>query len=250
MTAPDTISPTQLATDTLELLRAGADEAKAASYQRFFKEPVNYYGLDNKSVKEIKQDVFDKVGDIWTIDDAVTFCETMLEDPHMEARGIGFQVVAHLVSNARPDLLSNVRLWLEERCGNWGLVDNLAPTVLAPLIELYPQLVPEVVSWTESPSLWLRRGAVVAFVPLVGKSQEHRDTAYRIVSLLLDDSEDLIHKATGWLLREAGKANTDQLVEFLLEFGPRIPRTAVRYAIERFPKDERKHLLQATRKKR
>jgi len=250
MTSADTPSPAQVAADTLEILHSGANEAKAASYQRYFKEPVDYLGLEHKAVQQIKQDLFDRFDEAWTIDDAVSFCEAMLEDPHMEARGIGYQVVAHFVPKAPPELLVDVKRWLEGYCGNWGLVDNLAPSVLAPLIELHPQLVPEVESWTASPTLWLRRGAVVAFVPLVRKDTIHLDTAYRIAALLFDDSEDLMHKAVGWLLREAGKEDSDRLEAFLLENGPRMPRTTVRYAIERFPKEERKRLLEGTRGKK
>lgn len=250
MTTPAKLSPAQAAAGTLELLRAGANEAKAASYQRYFKDPVDYFGLDNKAAQQIKQDLYARVDETWTIHDAVRFCETMIQDPHMESRGIGYQVVAHFVSTAPPELLADVRRWLEHSCGNWGLVDNLAPSVLAPLIELHRDLVPEVVSWTASPNLWLRRGAVVAFVPLVRKSTDHQTTAYRIASLLFDDQEDLIHKAVGWLLREAGKADPDRLETFLLDNGPRIPRTTVRYAIERFPKEERRRLLEGTRERR
>ncbi len=59
--------------------------------------------------------------------------------------------------------------------------------------------------------------------------------------------EDLIHKAVGWMLREAGTTDMRRLERFLKVEGPKIPRTTVRYAIERFPKDQRKRLLEATR---
>jgi 3-methyladenine DNA glycosylase AlkD len=241
-----TLKPEKIAVEMLELLRSHADEAKAASYQRFFKEPVNYFGLDNKGMKQIKQDLIDRVRESWTIADAVAFCHAMVEDPHMEARGLGYQTVAQFVGEAPAGLLADIKTWLEQSCDNWGLVDNLAPSVLAPLLELHPDLIPEVVSWTGSPCLWLRRGATVAFVPLVKKAA-HLATAYEIASRLFDDTEDLMHKAVGWLLREAGKTDTERLKSFLLEHGPKIPRTTVRYAIERFPKDERKQLLEVTK---
>jgi 3-methyladenine DNA glycosylase AlkD len=246
MTADGGPTPQQAADETLRLIKAGADQARAASYQRYFKEPVNCYGLDYQRVKQIKADLIARVAQGWNIVDAVSFCDAMLEDDHMEARGIGFQIVAHFVAQAPPELLAHIQRWLEAYCGNWGLVDNLAPSVLAPLLELYPKLIPEVVSWTASPNQWVRRGAAVAFVPLVSTS-EHLGTAYEIATRLFDDREDLIHKAVGWLLREAGKTDSKRLEKFLLANGPRVPRTTVRYAIERFPKDERKRLLEATR---
>jgi 3-methyladenine DNA glycosylase AlkD len=241
-------TPKRVAEETLELLHAQANPERAASYQRYFKEPVDYLGLDNKGAKKIKEDLFARVEESWGIGEAVRFCKAMLRDPHMEARGIGYQTVANFVSEAQPALLADVKRWLERSCGNWGLVDNLAPSVLGPLLDLHPELAPEVLAWTGSPSQWVRRGAVVAYVPLVGMGKKkHLTNAYRTVTRLLDDEEDLIHKACGWLLREAGKADVKRLEKYLLDKGSKIPRTTVRYAIERFSKADRKRLLEATR---
>lgn len=247
MTIRRKLSPRQAAEDTLELLRGRANEAKAASYQRYFKEPVNFFGLGTQGSRQIKQDLLARIDGSWTIQDAARFCNAMVRDPHMEARGIGYQIVAHFVSQAPPELLAGISRWLERSCENWALVDNLAPSVLAPLLELHPDLIPEVVSWTDSPNQWVRRGATVAFVPLVSKKKKHLATAYQIASRLFGDKEDLMHKAVGCLLREAGKSDMERLKNFLLKNGPKIPRTSVRYAIERFPKNERKRLLEATR---
>ncbi len=242
------LSARRAAEETLELLRSQANAARAAADQRYFKEPVDLLGLGTESARRLQRDLLGRVKDTWTIRDAVRFCNAMLRDPHLEARGTGYQVVAHFVSEAPPELLVDIERWLTRSCGNWALVDNLAPSVLGPLLERHPKLVPEVVSWTDSPHLWVRRGAAVAFVPLVGtKKKKHLATAYRIARRLFDDEEDLIHKATGWLLRETGKADMPRLEKYLLDHGPRIPRTTVRYAIERFPEKDRKRLLQATR---
>ncbi len=240
-------APSRVAKEALAWLRAGADADKAASYQRYFKEPVDYYGAENKQLKQYLQELITRVRETWTLADAVAFCRTMVKDKHMEPRGVGYQVVAHFVPSAGPELLPDIRGWLEKTCGNWGLVDNLAPSVLGPLLDRYPDLIPEVVEWTASPNLWLRRGAVVAFVPLVRRKKKYQAVAYRLARRLLDDEEDLMHKAVGWLLREAGKEDPARLEKFLLRHGTRIPRTTVRYAIEKFSKEDRKRLLAATR---
>ena len=86
----------------------------------------------------------------------------------------------------------------------------------------------------------------MTFLKLVD-DEGFRDTAYDIATRLLDDKEDLIHKAVGWLLREAGKRDRDRLEAYLLAQGKRLPRTTLRYAIEKFPKDDRKRLMAATR---
>ena len=241
------LTPGRAAQDALEEMARLADPKKAATNQRYFKEPVNWFGLDNPTSKRlIKELVSNAKGAGWSLPDVVNFCNQMVRDPHIEPRGIAFQVLAAFVDQAGPELLVDVRRWLEKSCDNWALVDNLAPSVLAPLLRRHPKLVPEVVAWTRSRNMWLRRGSAVVFVPLV-RDKSHLDTAYDVASRLFGDKEDLMHKAVGWMLREAGKQDMPRLERFLRAEGPRIPRTTLRYAIERFPKDKRKVLLEATR---
>lgn len=118
--------------------------------------------------------------------------------------------------------------------------------VIAPLLKEYSQLAPNLLKWSRSKNLWVRRASAAALVSLARKG-EHLDLAYQVAEHLFPDKEDLIHKATGWLLREAGKTDSVRLEKFLLQHGQQIPRTALRYAIERFPEQKRKAILEKTR---
>jgi 3-methyladenine DNA glycosylase AlkD len=227
-------------------LRQRADPGRAASSQRYFKEPVQLYGLDTPTCRSMTRDLLRRVKGSWTLREAVAFCRTMVRDPHLEPRGMGFEVVAAFVGEAGPELIQQTRRWLEGSCGSWALVDNLAPGVVTPLIDRHPEIIPDIVEWTESESMWVRRGAAVAFVPLARRGR-HLDTAYEVARRLLDDPEDLMHKAVGWMLREAGRTDRPRLRRFLRTEGSRMARTTVRYAIEHFPAGERKRLLQETR---
>jgi 3-methyladenine DNA glycosylase AlkD len=89
--------------------------------------------------------------------------------------------------------------------------------------------------------LWERRIAIVATFHFI-RNNVFEDT-FRIVDMLLTDSEDLIHKATGWMLREVGKRDVDVLENFLKDRCGQMPRTMLRYAIERFPETRRKAYL-------
>src|SRR4030095_8216032 len=100
--------------------------------------------------------------------------------------------------------------------------------------------------WAGNKSLWVRRASAV---PLTSSARhgEHLDDVYEIAEKLLTYPEDLIHKANGWLLREAGKADANRLEAFLIHHGPALPRPTLRYAIERFSPDKRKLLLAKTK---
>jgi len=239
-------APRRAAEEMLAAMRAQADPKRAVSNQRYFKEPVAWFGLDSATARALRTELLERVRGSWALRDAVAFCRAMVRDPHLEARAVGFQTVAEFSDEAGPELLPQLRRWLERSCGNWALVDNLAPSVVAPLLERHPEILPEIIAWTASSNLWLRRAAAVTMVPLV-RQRKHLDRAYEIAKRLAGDTEDLMHKAVGWMLREAGKTDAARLERFLLAEGPRLPRTTVRYAIERFPKQKRAHLLAATR---
>jgi len=93
----------------------------------------------------------------------------------------------------------------------------------------------------KSRSLWERRIAIVSTMMFI-RSGELEDT-FAIAKLLLTDEHDLIHKGVGWMLRETGKQSKPELLRFLKANYAKLPRTALRYAIERFPAAERKRLL-------
>lgn len=240
-------SPRVAADEALAFLSAHADGHRAAQLQRFFRDPVSYYGVDYGAFKEWKSGFLDRLAARWGLDEAVQLCRILLDDEHMEARGLGYQVVGAFVGEAGPELLVQVREWLEGYCGNWGLVDNLAPSVVTPLLRQHPGLAGAVKEWTSSPNRWVRRGAVVAFVGLAGEDP-FRAAPYEVATALQGDGEDLTRKAVGWLLREAGKDDPARLEAYLLEQGPRMPRTTLRYAIEKFPEEERARIMAATRR--
>jgi 3-methyladenine DNA glycosylase AlkD len=127
---------------------------------------------------------------------------------------------------------------------NWDLVDCSAPQIVgAHLLDKPRDPLYKLVA---SSNLWERRIALIATQYLIGAGQT-ADT-YALSALVLDDPEDLIHKASGWMLREAGKrVSPDDLLTFLDQHAPTMPRTMLRYAIERLPPEVRKRYLSMKR---
>lgn len=124
-----------------------------------------------------------------------------------------------------------------ERINNWDLVDLSAPQILGRwmLDNSSPTLLDTL---SENPCLWRQRIAIVATLTLI-KSRRLDDTM-RLAERYLTHPHPLIHKATGWMLREAGKRDISRLREFLSLHSSRMPRTTLRYAIEKMSPDERR----------
>jgi 3-methyladenine DNA glycosylase AlkD len=123
---------------------------------------------------------------------------------------------------------------------NWDLVDSSAPYIVGEHLVSRSRRV--LYRLAKSPGLWQRRIAMVATAAFIDRG-DLKDT-FTIATLLLADQRDLIHKAIGWMLREAGDHSRAELTDFLKRNYSRMPRTALRYAIEHLPELERKRALQ------
>jgi len=244
-----TITATQAAKQITKTLKAAGQPARGAQSRAYFKEyeDVHFYGLSVPEARAVEREFFASVKGVWTMEDALELCDLLIRQRQLEAKQIGIEVLARFKRQFTPALLNPIQGWLADgHCGNWATTDALCSVVLAPLLQKHPEMMRELKRWTRAENLWVRRASAV---PLTGMARrgKYLDDAYEIAEALLGYPEDLIHKATGWLLREAGKADAARLEAFLLSHGPRVPRTALRYAIEKFSPEKRRLLLAKTK---
>ena len=122
---------------------------------------------------------------------------------------------------------------------NWDLVDISAPYILGTHLRSRNRAI--LYSFARSKNVWKRRIAIVATFAFI-RANQFTDTL-AIAEILMNDTHDLIHKAVGWMLREVGKRSIETERGFLEEYAPHLPRTTLRYAIERFPEAERQYFL-------
>jgi 3-methyladenine DNA glycosylase AlkD len=246
---PNIPSPKQLAKQAIRELKAAANVRVAKQAKFYFKpdEEVWVFGVVTPTQRKIASELYQRVRGEWKVEDALSFCDILIRRRELEAKNIGLFLLARYKKSFDQDLLQSVESWLAgDHCANWAATDALCGEVLSPLVRRHPALIARLKTWTGKRNLWLRRASAVAMVHCARRG-EHLDDVYAIAESLFKYPEDLIHKATGWLLREAGKPDPQRLEAFLLEHGPKIPRTALRYSIERFPPEKRKTLLEKTR---
>ena len=240
-------APKTIAAEILARLNAAADPVRAAGARRYFKEAVEFYGLSSPQLRALAAEIHGRVKPSWTLEEVLALCEILLPLPEFEAKTTAIVLLLKFKKEIGPAFLPTLKRWLaDDYCNNWACVDVLCPEVLSWLIEKYPGLGPKIMAWTAHPNRWVRRASIVAYVPLArhGKSL---DAAYETAGRMFAVRDDLLEKATGWMLREAGKKDMARLEAFLLDHGPAIPRTTLRYAIERFPEAKRKILLKKTK---
>ncbi len=126
-----------------------------------------------------------------------------------------------------------------KKVNNWDLVDSSAPYILGDwLLNKDKEILYTLVV---SDNLWERRISIITTLNFIRNGQ--LEDTIKLSEQLLEDNHDLIHKAVGWCLREVGKKDEEVLLAFLNKFTLKMPRTMLRYAIERLPEDKRKHYL-------
>ncbi len=242
-----TLSPAAAASAALQRLGAMADKERARQVQRYFKESVRSFGVGSPQVRELARELHEEIRNDWSLDDAVRLCDRLFPRPELEAKSVAALVLLRFQKDFSRPLFRTIHGWLaKDYLNNWASVDIFCPQALGTLLSRFPQLQAEIEKWPRDRNRWVRRASIVAFLKLV-RRQEFREPAYAMARRHFASDDDLVQKAAGWLLREAGKSDMGRLEEFLLAHGPAMPRTTLRYAIERFPEIKRRRLLRETR---
>ena len=209
---------------------------------------LRFHNVRTPSLRLLARTICVEQRGVWTVHTAVRFADLLVGDPYLETKAVAIEVLSTFRSAFAPDLLATWKHWLARGdSSNWATTDAICGRLIGPLLVDRPALAEDVAGWRKDPNMWVRRASAVGLVPLVRRGKA-LGLAYRVARALHPDKEDLIQKAVGWLLREAGKADARRLEGYLREHGPKIPRTTIRYAIERFPGQERQVLMTATRR--
>lgn len=227
---------------------------KAEHLQRFFKTGIGQYahgdifwGATVPAIRKI-------AGAYKHIE--IKQLEKLLEHKVHEVRLCALLIMV-FKSKTSPDQMYNLYLKKTAFINNWDLVDLSAPIIIGDF--LLNKNCPNKNCMTkdlgdcsilyklaQSNILWEKRIAIIATFAFI--KQNHYEHTLKIAQILMNDKHDLIHKAVGWMLREVGKRCSDIILEnFLEKYASKMPRTTLRYAIERMPDKKRKYFMQITK---
>jgi 3-methyladenine DNA glycosylase AlkD len=240
--------PAAVARDIERQIAALARPSGAFDARRYFRGDVDlgFHNVGATTVRRIARDAHAQHRE-WSVAEATECADHLITSRYLEVKAAGVELLGRYRRQFEPRMLKTWLRWLARgHAANWATTDAICGLLVGPLVVAHPGLAATLRGWTRHRSLWVRRAGAVGLIPLVRRGGALA-TAYGVARDLHRDGEDLIQKAVGWMLREAGKADLPRLERYLLANGPRIPRTTVRYAIERFPPAKRRVLLEHTR---
>lgn len=232
-------TPTQLVAIRAEL-RAAGDPERAIHSRRFFKTGKGEYAEGDRFLGVTVPDqrrIVARYRDL-----ALKEILTLLHSPIHEERLTALLILTAQYPRAtseQQEVIARTYLSQTKWINNWDLVDCTAPRITgAHLLKRSRSVLRR---FAKSKNLWERRIAIISTLAFISKG-DFKET-FTISKILMHDSHDLIHKAVGWMLREVGKRDLQPLDTFLKEYADRMPRTMLRYAIEKYPQKKRMKYL-------
>lgn len=223
-----------------------SDKEYAARLQKYFKTEKGEYGQGDRFLGIRVPDIRKLAREHRNISLSRAF--ELIRSPFHEERMFSLFVLVDHFGRANDEGKKEIyTLYLKNTnfINNWDLVDASAGRIVGAY--LFSRSKKPIYALAKSRNLWERRISVMATSYFIGRN-EFADTL-KIAEMLLNDKEDLIHKAVGWLLREIGKRDFELEESFLKKHCAKMPRTMLRYAIEKFPEEKRKKYLKGNYKK-
>jgi 3-methyladenine DNA glycosylase AlkD len=216
-------------------LKAQADPEIQKTSKRFFKGDIACYGMKTATVIAIAKKYWKEIKGR-SKPEIFALCEDLYQSGYMEESFIVSNWAHALSGRYEKEDLAVFRRWIDTYITNWASCDGFCNHTIGDFIEQYPEYTDELKRWTQSENRWMRRAASVSLI-VPTKHGKFLKESIEIADLLLTDTDDMVQKGYGWLLKEASRKHTDEVFSYVMKNKRVMPRTALRYAIELMPKE-------------
>lgn len=220
-----------------------ADSATKTSAQRFFKEPVKFRGVTSPVINQIARKYWQKIKTL-PKDEIFSLCEELLKDGYTSDAFIVYHWSERLAKQFSHSDFPRLERWVKTVVSNWAECDTLCNHTVASMVERFPEYL-EVLkkNWTVSSNRWVRRAAAVTLI-IPARNGKFLPEIFAIADALLLDQDDLVQKGYGWMLKAASQAHPQEVFAYVMKKKAVMPRTALRYAIEKLPDEMRKKAME------
>jgi 3-methyladenine DNA glycosylase AlkD len=222
-------------------LKANADPRTKATGRSFFKEEVKLYGVKAPIVSKIAKRHFAQLKEMEK-DGIFELCEQLWQSGYIEESFIACQWVYGIRSRFMPGDFQVLTRWVTQYVANWASCDTFCNHTVAAFVEMYPKHLAELKKWAKSRNRWVRRASAVTLI-IPARNGRFLDDVFEIADLLLLDDDDLVQKGYGWMLKAASQSHQREVFDYVMGKKCSMPRTALRYAIEKMPAEMRQKAM-------
>ncbi len=205
--------------------------------QTFFKEKIEFYGVKVPIVNKISMNSFK---DIEALDkeDIFRLIEILWQSGKLEESFIACNWTYSLRKKFQPNDFVIFESWIDLYINNWASCDTFCNHSVGEFIQMYPDFLMELKKFTKSKNRWMRRASSVSLI-IPARKGLFLDTIFEIADNLLLDKDDLVQKGYGWMLKAASESHQQEVFDYVMKKKSIMPRTSLRYAIEKMPKNLR-----------
>jgi 3-methyladenine DNA glycosylase AlkD len=228
-------------------LKQSVDEKTQSSFSRYFKEEVSCYGVKTALVEKIGRKYFPEVKPLGK-KEIFTLCEELFKSDYCEEAFIACEWSYRLKDQYEEADFAIFEKWIQNYINNWAKCDTFCNHTVGALVEKYPRFIENLKQWAKSDNRWFRRAAAVTLIIPAKKGKFLKDI-FEIADILLRDKDDMVQKGYGWLLKDASITHQKEVFDYVMRNKAVMPRTALRYAIERMPENLRKQAMDKSQTK-
>jgi len=215
-----------------ELIRQSDERTREIS-QHFFKEKISFYGVNNKTVHKISKEFFSFLK-TKPKEEIFGLCDQLWQSGYIEESFVACDWSYFLHKKYEPADFKVFENWINEYVNNWASCDTLCNHTVGEFIMMYPEYIGRLKDFTSSGNRWTRRAAAVSLI-IPARKGLFPDDILEIAGILLMDKDDMVQKGYGWMLKVASMAHREEIYGFVMKHKQIMPRTALRYAIEKMP---------------
>ena len=202
--------------------------------RRFFKGAIKNFGVRLPERRKIAAKFWPEVKKLNKAD-LFKLAEKMFKSGYNELTTIAGSWIWHRREKFRQEDFRVFAKWVDKYFDNWAKIDDFCTHSLSYLINKYPKLATQLLTWTKSQNRWVKRAAAVSFIYPFGQRKKYLPVIFKVARKLLTDEDDMVQKGYGWMLKEASNHNQKEVFNFVMKHKAKMPRTALRYAIEKLP---------------
>jgi len=219
-----------------------SDQRTLESSRNFFKDEIISYGVKSATVIKISKDFFKTIKNK-SKEDVFTYCDELWQSNNLEESFIACNWSYSVHKEFQPADFEVFEKWIRSYVTNWASCDTFCNHTVGEFIEMYPEYLSRLKEMTKSENRWMRRASAVSLIIPAKKGMFLKDV-FEIADMLLTDQDDLVQKGYGWMLKVACQKHQQEVFEYIMIHKSIMPRTALRYAIEKMPSEMKKAAME------